>query len=36
MTELKTVGHSVNRVDGWEKITGAAQYTDDLQCSKRK
>ncbi len=29
--ELKVVGHSVLRVDGWEKITGAAKYTDDLE-----
>ncbi|PKM96956.1 MAG: dehydrogenase [Elusimicrobia bacterium HGW-Elusimicrobia-3] len=28
---LKVVGKSVLRVDGWEKIKGAAQYTDDLQ-----
>ncbi len=31
MTKLKIVGESVNRVDGWEKITGAAKYTDDLE-----
>ena len=28
---LKLVGKSVQRIDGWEKIKGAAQYTDDLQ-----
>ncbi|MCG2726642.1 MAG: xanthine dehydrogenase family protein molybdopterin-binding subunit [Elusimicrobia bacterium] len=28
---LKTVGKSVPRIDGWEKITGAAKYTDDLE-----
>ncbi|MGD9641223.1 MAG: xanthine dehydrogenase family protein molybdopterin-binding subunit [Elusimicrobiales bacterium] len=28
---LRLVGKSVLRVDGWEKIKGAAQYTDDLQ-----
>lgn len=28
---LKAVGHSLPRVDGWEKIRGAAQYTDDLE-----
>jgi len=29
--DLKVVGHSVQRVDGWEKITGAAKFTDDLE-----
>jgi len=29
--ELRVVGKSVLRVDGWEKITGAARYTDDLE-----
>jgi len=28
---LEVVGKSVQRIDGWEKIRGAAQYTDDLQ-----
>ena len=28
---LKTVGQSVPRIDGWEKITGAVKYTDDLE-----
>ncbi|MDD2804309.1 MAG: xanthine dehydrogenase family protein molybdopterin-binding subunit [Elusimicrobiales bacterium] len=28
---LEVVGRSVQRIDGWEKIKGAAQYTDDLQ-----
>ncbi len=28
---LELVGKSVQRIDGWEKIKGAAQYTDDLQ-----
>jgi carbon-monoxide dehydrogenase large subunit len=27
----KVVGHSVQRIDGWEKITGAARYADDLE-----
>ena len=26
---LQVVGKSVQRIDGWEKIKGAAQYTDD-------
>ncbi|MDP2865411.1 MAG: hypothetical protein Q8O90_04125, partial [Elusimicrobiota bacterium] len=29
--ELTVVGKSVPRIDGWEKIKGAAQYTDDLE-----
>jgi len=29
--ELKVVGKSVLRIDGWEKIKGAAKYTDDLE-----
>ena len=29
--ELEVVGQSVLRVDGWEKIKGAAKYTDDLE-----
>lgn len=28
---LDVVGKSVQRVDGWEKIRGAARYTDDLE-----
>lgn len=28
---FNAVGKSVNRVDGWEKITAAARYTDDLE-----
>ena len=28
---MKVVGESVLRVDGWEKIKGAAKYTDDLE-----
>ena len=28
---LTVVGQSLPRVDGWEKITGAAKYTDDLE-----
>ncbi|HOW90241.1 MAG TPA: molybdopterin-dependent oxidoreductase, partial [Elusimicrobiales bacterium] len=28
---LEVVGKSVLRVDGWEKIKGAARYTDDLE-----
>ncbi len=31
MEELKYVGHSAVRVDGKEKVTGAAVYTDDLE-----
>ncbi|NLO90547.1 MAG: xanthine dehydrogenase family protein molybdopterin-binding subunit [Elusimicrobia bacterium] len=30
MNELKVVGHSSERVDSLEKITGAANYVDDL------
>jgi len=29
--ELQVIGKSVLRVDGWEKIRGAAKYTDDLE-----
>jgi CO/xanthine dehydrogenase Mo-binding subunit len=29
--KLEVVGKSVLRVDGWEKIKGAAKYTDDLE-----
>ena len=28
---LKTIGKSEKRIDGWEKITGAVKYTDDLE-----
>ncbi|GAG40091.1 unnamed protein product, partial [marine sediment metagenome] len=28
---LKVVGESVERVDGWEKVTGAAKFTDDIE-----
>ncbi|MCM2266365.1 MAG: xanthine dehydrogenase family protein molybdopterin-binding subunit [Elusimicrobiales bacterium] len=28
---LEVVGRSFSRVDGWEKIKGAAKYTDDLE-----
>ncbi|MCX5785338.1 MAG: xanthine dehydrogenase family protein molybdopterin-binding subunit [Elusimicrobia bacterium] len=28
---LEVVGQSVLRVDGWEKVKGAAKYTDDLE-----
>jgi len=28
---LEVVGQSVQRIDGWEKIKGAARYTDDLE-----
>ena len=31
MEETKVVGHSFPRIDGKEKITGAAQYVDDLE-----
>ena len=31
MGGLEVVGKSVQRVDGWEKIRGAAKYTDDLE-----
>ena len=30
MTKLKFVGESPNRIDGLDKITGAAMYVDDL------
>lgn len=30
MTELKYVGQPTSRIDGLDKITGAAQYVDDL------
>ncbi len=30
MSELSVVGQSVPRVDGLEKVTGAAQYVDDM------
>ena len=28
---LKVVGQSVERVDGWEKVTGAAKFADDIE-----
>ena len=31
LNEFDVVGKSVSRVDGWEKITAAARYTDDLE-----
>ncbi len=31
MTQLKTVGQSVVRIDGKDKVTGAARYVDDLE-----
>ena len=30
MTDFKTVGQPVIRIDGADKVTGAAQYVDDL------
>ncbi len=30
-SELDAVGKNLNRIDGWEKITAAAKYTDDLE-----
>jgi carbon-monoxide dehydrogenase large subunit len=27
----RVVGHPVERIDGWEKITGAARFVDDLE-----
>jgi len=27
----KSVGQSVERIDGWEKVTGAARFVDDLE-----
>jgi CO/xanthine dehydrogenase Mo-binding subunit len=30
MKELKYIGHPVVKVDGKDKVTGAAQYTDDI------
>jgi CO/xanthine dehydrogenase Mo-binding subunit len=29
--DTKVVGHSVQRIDGWEKVTGAARFADDLE-----
>ena len=29
-SEFDSVGKNLNRIDGWEKITAAAKYTDDL------
>ena len=31
MTQLKFVGKSPSRIDGLEKVTGAANYVDDLE-----
>ncbi len=31
MEQTKVVGHSYPRIDGREKVTGAAQYVDDLE-----
>jgi CO/xanthine dehydrogenase Mo-binding subunit len=31
MTDFKTVGQPVSRIDGLDKVTGAAQYVDDLE-----
>ncbi len=31
MNTQNYIGKSVSRVDGWEKITGAARYVDDLE-----
>ncbi len=31
MQELKYVGQPVTRIDGREKVLGAAQYVDDLE-----
>lgn len=30
-SDFDAVGKNMNRVDGWEKITAAARYTDDLE-----
>ena len=29
--DTKVVGHSTQRIDGWEKVTGAARFADDLE-----
>jgi carbon-monoxide dehydrogenase large subunit len=29
--DTKVVGHSAQRIDGWEKVTGAARFADDLE-----
>ena len=29
--EYKVIGHSVERVDSWEKVTGAARFADDIE-----
>ena len=31
MTQLKYVGESTERIDGLDKITGAARFVDDLE-----
>ncbi|MFH0953507.1 MAG: xanthine dehydrogenase family protein molybdopterin-binding subunit [Verrucomicrobiota bacterium] len=35
MTELKYVGKSASRIDGLDKVTGAAQFVDDLDFGPR-
>ena len=30
MTELKYIGKPVSRIDGLDKVTGAARFVDDL------
>ena len=35
MKEMNVIGRSVPRLDAREKVTGAAQYVDDLQFGKR-
>ncbi|MBI5244191.1 MAG: xanthine dehydrogenase family protein molybdopterin-binding subunit [Elusimicrobia bacterium] len=30
-TAYKVVGTSAERIDGWEKVTGAAKFTDDIE-----
>ena len=31
MSELKFIGKPVERIDGWEKVTGAARFVDDIE-----
>ncbi len=35
MPELKHVGRSETRIDGLEKVTGAATFVDDMRRSTR-
>jgi CO/xanthine dehydrogenase Mo-binding subunit len=31
MSELRFIGQSVERIDGWEKVAGAAKFVDDIE-----